>query len=224
MPVILEQNSDAMQIWLNPSRIDWNDDLQSLLKPFGGDLDVYPVRKEVGKVGNNSPDFIIPLDSSENKSNIANLFAAQRKTVKNDEAEKGISLGEDDLKKNKPIMSTKLDSRATVPATTTEHNAPMPVSQSILADPHERKAGMKHKLEDADQTEKTVKSPRKHGAIKSELQTDDDNTDRPLDSKLSNSPIRSQSTNKSVSARQSNHKHNNEGTKNTRITSFFGSV
>ena len=50
-------------------------ELQSLLKPFDGELDVYPVSKEVGKVGNNSPSFIIPVDSKENKHNIANFFA-----------------------------------------------------------------------------------------------------------------------------------------------------
>jgi hypothetical protein len=38
-------------------------------------LEVYPVSKDVGKVGNNSPTFIIPVDSKENKSNIANFFA-----------------------------------------------------------------------------------------------------------------------------------------------------
>src|SRR5215471_2330373 len=35
----------------------------------------YPVKKEVGKVGEDSPLFIVPLNSSENKSNIANFFA-----------------------------------------------------------------------------------------------------------------------------------------------------
>ena len=35
----------------------------------------YPVKKEVGKVGEDSPLFIVPLDSAENKSNIANFFA-----------------------------------------------------------------------------------------------------------------------------------------------------
>ena len=50
-------------------------ELQGLLKPFDGELDVYPVSKEVGKVGNNSPSFIIPVDSKENKNNIANFFS-----------------------------------------------------------------------------------------------------------------------------------------------------
>jgi hypothetical protein len=37
--------------------------------------DSYPVKKEVGKVGEDSPLFIVPIDSAENKSNIANFFS-----------------------------------------------------------------------------------------------------------------------------------------------------
>ena len=52
-------------------------ELQKLLNPYEKEgLECYPVKKEVGKVGNNSPLFIIPLDSKENKSNIKNFFAA----------------------------------------------------------------------------------------------------------------------------------------------------
>lgn len=81
MPVILEPGSEAIRTWLDPSRQEWSRELQSLLKPFDGRLTIYPVTKEVGKVGNNSPSFIIPLDSKDNKSNIANLFAnASKKT------------------------------------------------------------------------------------------------------------------------------------------------
>jgi hypothetical protein len=77
MPVILESGSDDLKKWLDPSRHEWSRELQSLLKPFDGELEVYPVSKEVGKVGNNSPSFIIPVNSKENKSNIANFFANQ---------------------------------------------------------------------------------------------------------------------------------------------------
>ena len=81
MPVILDPGSEQIRTWLNPQRHEWSKDLQNLLKPFAGELDIYPVSKEVGKVGNNSPSFIIPLDSKENKSNIANFFAnAQKKS------------------------------------------------------------------------------------------------------------------------------------------------
>lgn len=77
MPVILEPNSDAMRTWLDPSRTTWSKELQSILKPYEGELECYPVPKEVGKVGNNSPDFIVPL--KENKGNIANFFANAKK-------------------------------------------------------------------------------------------------------------------------------------------------
>ncbi|KAL3461006.1 hypothetical protein BJX64DRAFT_289756 [Aspergillus heterothallicus] len=74
MPVILEPNSEAWNVWLDPKRTTWSKELQAALKPYEGDLDCYQVSKEVGKVGNNSPDFIVPVDSKENKSNIANFF------------------------------------------------------------------------------------------------------------------------------------------------------
>jgi hypothetical protein len=82
MPVILEPNSEEMKIWLDPNRTTWSKELQSVLKPYEGELECYPVPKEVGKVGNNSPDFIVPVSSKENKSNIANFFAnAKKKTA-----------------------------------------------------------------------------------------------------------------------------------------------
>ncbi|KAK0708415.1 hypothetical protein B0H67DRAFT_494552 [Lasiosphaeris hirsuta] len=75
MPVILEPGSEAIKTWLDPGRYEWSGELQGLLRPFDGELEVYPVSKEVGKVGNNSPSFIIPVASRENKNNIANFFA-----------------------------------------------------------------------------------------------------------------------------------------------------
>ncbi|KAI0108522.1 DUF159-domain-containing protein [Daldinia grandis] len=75
MPVILDNGSEDVRTWLDPKRSEWSKELQALLKPFEGELEVYPVSKDVGKVGNNSPNFIIPIDSKENKSNIANFFA-----------------------------------------------------------------------------------------------------------------------------------------------------
>ncbi|KAI2779806.1 DUF159-domain-containing protein [Daldinia loculata] len=75
MPVILDNGSEDIRTWLDPKRSEWSNELQALLKPFEGELEVYPVSKDVGKVGNNSPNFVIPIDSKENKSNIANFFA-----------------------------------------------------------------------------------------------------------------------------------------------------
>ncbi|OAL75085.1 hypothetical protein A7D00_0683 [Trichophyton violaceum] len=74
MPVILDPGSKAMAAWLDLHTTTWTKELQSLLKPYEGELETYPVSKDVGKVGNNSPSFIVPLDSKENKSNIANFF------------------------------------------------------------------------------------------------------------------------------------------------------
>ncbi|KAF6821770.1 peptidase [Colletotrichum musicola] len=75
MPVILDAGSKEIKMWLDPKRRGWSKDLQDILKPFEGDLVCYPVTKDVGKVGNNSPSFLIPVASKENKSNIANFFA-----------------------------------------------------------------------------------------------------------------------------------------------------
>ncbi|KAG5978879.1 hypothetical protein E4U55_005819 [Claviceps digitariae] len=91
MPVILEPGSDEMRRWVDPGRWTWSRELQTLLRPFEGELRVYPVKKEVGKVGNDSPSFVIPLDSKENKSNIANFFSAKPK--KEDKDVKSIQQG-----------------------------------------------------------------------------------------------------------------------------------
>lgn len=87
-------------------------DLANWLKPYEGPLlwydyfwyifDIsYPVKKEVGKVGENSPLFIVPLDSAENKSNIANFFSKPtsptklKPTKRLEEEEIDEDLGED---------------------------------------------------------------------------------------------------------------------------------
>ncbi|KAJ5679606.1 hypothetical protein N7462_007850 [Penicillium macrosclerotiorum] len=75
MPVIMDYGSKEMMTWLDPNRKTWSKELQAILQPYEGELDCYPVSKEVGKVGNNSPDFIIPVNSKENKNNIANFFS-----------------------------------------------------------------------------------------------------------------------------------------------------
>lgn len=91
MPVLLEPGSEAMKTWLDPKRITWSNELQSILRPYEGELECYPVAKEVGKVGNNSPDFIIPVNSKENKSNIANFFNNAKKKEDNPIAGSDIS-------------------------------------------------------------------------------------------------------------------------------------
>ncbi|KAK2606046.1 hypothetical protein QQS21_003564 [Conoideocrella luteorostrata] len=85
MPVIFNPGSDKIKQWVDPSRYEWSRELQSLLQPFDGELEVYPVSKDVGKVGNNSPSFIIPLNSKENRSNIANFFSNAEKKIEKKE-------------------------------------------------------------------------------------------------------------------------------------------
>ncbi|KAI1211754.1 DUF159-domain-containing protein [Annulohypoxylon truncatum] len=106
MPVILENGSEDIRMWLDPKRHEWSKELQSLLKPFEGELDVYPVSKDVGKVGNNSPTFIVPVDSKENKSNIANFFAKGA-------AQKGVKKEQPDIEVKKEEGFTTEDSTET---------------------------------------------------------------------------------------------------------------
>ncbi|KAL7946632.1 hypothetical protein V8C42DRAFT_321266, partial [Trichoderma barbatum] len=74
MPVIFDINSKDFRLWLHPLENRWTSDLQSLLKPYEGDLEVYPVCKDVGKVGRSSPSFIIPLSNRGNERDIARFF------------------------------------------------------------------------------------------------------------------------------------------------------
>lgn len=82
MPVLFEPGSEELRMWLDPKRNMWSRDLQSLLKAYEGELDVYAVTKDVGKAGRNSPSFMIPVASKENKDNIANFFAKDSKELK----------------------------------------------------------------------------------------------------------------------------------------------
>ena len=56
------------------------------------------MKREVGKVGEDSPLFVVPLDSVENKSNIANFFSKATSPVKSkkvaDEAAVDKNVGE----------------------------------------------------------------------------------------------------------------------------------
>ena len=133
MPVILENSSEEIRTWLDPKRSAWSKNLQSLLRPFQGELEIYPVSKEVGKVGNNSPTFIIPVASSQNKSNIANFFS-----------------------KGEQITHDPEENRRTVNHDSTEDNAPLPVPKV------ETKQGIKREMEDVPAEQSPVKKLPKH--------------------------------------------------------------
>jgi putative SOS response-associated peptidase YedK len=128
MPVILDNGSENMRIWLDPKRNTWTNELQNLLKPYKGELEIYPVSKDVGKVGNNSPTFIIPIDSSANKNNIANFFS-NPKNSKPAATPKKASAKETAVKEenNTQIKHDPDENRKTVDHSGTEDNAPLPV-------------------------------------------------------------------------------------------------
>lgn len=129
MPVIFDNGSDKIRTWLDPERYEWTNELQSLLKPYEGELDIYPVSKDVGKVGNNSPSFIIPRDSAENKSNIANFFDNQKKAAGPKEAKQNIIKPEEDMeKKNLKVEQEPEETRTTTNVEGSENNAPLPSS------------------------------------------------------------------------------------------------
>lgn len=128
MPVLLDNGSDAVRIWLDPKRSEWSKELQGLLKPYQGELEIYPVIKDVGKVGNNSPTFIIPLDSKENKNNIANFFGNQKKAAEENAAKKEEEVeAKTEGPKEDQAIKQEDDDRATADIETTEDNAPKPV-------------------------------------------------------------------------------------------------
>ncbi|OGM46957.1 DUF159 domain protein [Aspergillus bombycis] len=131
MPVILEPNSEAMKIWLDPNRTTWSKELQSVLKPYEGELECYPVPKEVGKVGNNSPDFIVPVSSKENKSNIASFFANAKKKTKPSVKVEGDGITDQN------IVKSEDDPRPTRDGEWSEDNAPKPATGTKRERTHE---------------------------------------------------------------------------------------
>lgn len=150
MPVILENGSDAIRTWLDPKRSEWSKELQSLLRPYEGELECYPVSKDVGKVGNNSPDFIVPVASTENKNNIANFFANA----------KGAASGKAQTKEQSEIKNRSVqveheegEKRVTVDAARTEDNAPVPVPASTAATTAARNSKRVHGDDANDKTD-----------------------------------------------------------------------
>jgi hypothetical protein len=118
----LEAGSDAMKSWLDPENAGWSKELQSLLKPFDGELECYPVDKAVGKVGNNSPQFMVPIDSKENKNNIANFFGSQPKPKSEDQKDVKPEEKTKTIKQEPPPDSRPTSSKLEAP----ESNAPLP--------------------------------------------------------------------------------------------------
>ena len=127
MPVILENGSHDIRTWLDPKRTEWSNELQSLLQPFSGELECYPVSKEVGKVGNNSPAFIIPVASSENKNNIANFFSNTKAPGKGKVNKGSVEKQQKELEsKDLATDHNDKEQRMTIDESGSEDNAPLP--------------------------------------------------------------------------------------------------
>jgi putative SOS response-associated peptidase YedK len=155
MPVILENGSDAIRTWLDPNRTEWSRELQALLKPYEGELECYPVSKDVGKVGNNSPSFIVPIDSADNKNNIANFFGNQRKAAKPKQDEGINNKPKHDMEDSKSEgIKVEHDVNETRETTNqvqgTEDNAPLPVPATMVG---EDLKGIKRERNEADDEE-----------------------------------------------------------------------
>lgn len=124
MPVILEPGSTEMKAWLDPTLTTWTKELQSALKPYEGELDCYQVPKEVGKVGNDSPSFILPISNKDNKKNIANFFANAKKPVSSSPSETTAKSREDQEPKSPPAAAGRAESATHIEGHGKRHHSP----------------------------------------------------------------------------------------------------
>lgn len=106
MPAILS-NPEDIAAWLDTSTGQWSPKLATLLKPFEGELEIYPVPREVGKVGTQSADYLKPV--SERKGNIASFFAKQAQ--KKEDKKESMPISQGSIRR--PKESTSLDEKQT---------------------------------------------------------------------------------------------------------------
>lgn len=112
MPAVLSTPEDV-QAWLAPNT-RWNTQLMGLLKPYGGELDVYAVDKAVGNVKNDDARFVVPIDSKENKGNIKNFFTSKKREKGEGTAQKGIK----EEVETAPTLKRERDEVGTMPTDT----------------------------------------------------------------------------------------------------------
>ena len=201
MPVILDNGSDQLRTWLDPNKSEWSKELQSLLKPFKGNLHCYPVSKDVGKVGNNSPTFIVPVASTENKNNIANFFSNAKKSTKGVEEKEAVKAVEEEVKEEgSAVKHEESEARTTVDHTSTEDNAPLPAP---VTEPPTLNLKRKHDSDDdEDSTAETLKGEQRSGdhieQARKSLRTESHTTLRDSPEKSPNKKRRSATDNGTV--------------------------
>ena len=230
MPVILESGSEAMKMWLDPHNVGWNKELQGILNPFDGELECYQVDKAVGKVGNNSPSFVVPIDSKENKKNIANFFGTQ-KAKAGEIAAKNAAARKDE--ENADVEKDESEYReTTTKIEDPESNAPLPKppdeSEEDLSQAIKREGIDDATLADAadEQVEKGIK--RELSDIRDEELLAAENSPprkmvKPAQTTPSPSPAKKATPSKARSATTNNTVAKTPTKeKNAKITSFFG--
>ena len=217
MPVILENGSEELRTWLDPGRSEWSKELQDLLKPFKGELECYPVSKEVGKVGNNSPNFVVPVASSENKHNIANFFGNAKKAAKSGEQPKQepeqavqsrVKMEKMEKMEAPAVEYDASEKRETIEQNgCTEDNAPLPVpagspaakSQGIKREHEPDDTALSHdNINDERPAAKMVKTEMLHSPGKSPANTTPSKKRRSATSNMTNkeSPMKSNGSQK----------------------------
>ena len=219
MPVILENGSAAIRTWLDPKRSEWSKELQTLLRPYEGELECYPVSKDVGKVGNNSPDFIIPVASTENKNNIANFFSNAKGSTMEKGEKKLFKESWTELKDGSiNFEHEKGESRARVDVARTEDNAPVPVPASTAARNLKRAHGEDavDKTDDAPAS-KVAKSNFKERLGRVSQESPEKKSVQKSPEKSSNRKTRSATSNNTASK----HSPGQTGNGSQKITNFF---
>ncbi|KAK5050421.1 hypothetical protein LTR84_003702 [Exophiala bonariae] len=207
MPVILDPGTDEIKMWLDPSRNKWSKELQAMLKPFEGELECYPVDRDVGKVGNNSPGFIVPVDSKENKKNIANFFG-NAAAVSGQKQKAAIKPSE------KGLEQEPEETRKTVDHDGSEDNAPLPVPTSPSSQSPQKLTGKKREAPNSPVSSPPTKQA-KFGSNISPMKTAASTTPG------SGKKPRSATNNKDLVLNSNKNKKKTEaGTQ--RITNFFG--
>lgn len=151
MPVILDAPEKVLQ-WLSPGTTAWNKDLQALLVSYQGDLEWYRVSADVGKVGNNSPDFVLPLE--QNKASITNFFGTPKKqppAVKTESAAKAeVKVKQEESEETKIKKEDLEKEEQSAEAAIAENNAPLPLP-----------TGVKREHSDADKDDDDTASAKK---------------------------------------------------------------
>jgi len=120
MPVVLEPAQVAC--WLDPAA-RW-DVLQKMLVPWEGAVDVYPVSREVGKVGNDSSTFIEPV--SERKDGIRAGLERQRLAAATSAARKRKADDDEAPSSSSPPPPVKTAKKETTEDTTVQPPPPPP--------------------------------------------------------------------------------------------------